>query len=204
MGESPQLQYWTCYVDMDGVVADFMSSVIEVVYGATAVAPMLRGWPKGVWDTHEAIGQSEEKVWAAIKSDGIAFWRDLKLYPWARALVTELAVQGDVVFLSSPSRDPMSAAGKTMWVAEHFPEKARDLILAPSDHKWRLANERSILIDDKPENCADWESHGGHSIIFPMPWNDASAPPDNERAAATTRVVEVIKNKFGKDDTNAG
>jgi len=193
MGEPQKQKHWTFYVDMDGVVADLMSSIIEVVYSKDAVTPVLRGWPKGVYDMAEAIGQSESKIWSAVRHEGTNFWRDLKRYAWANPFVNQLQELGDVLFLSSPSRDASSAAGKLQWITDNFSLMARDYVFTPKDHKWRLAGPTSILVDDSQDNIDDWNEHGGIGILFPRPWNDGKEVGDSVMA---NHVMEVIRNRL--------
>lgn len=193
MGEDKQ-KNWTFYVDMDGVVTDLMSSIIALIYDESAVKPLLRGWPKGTYDMSEALGKPEERIWSAIGREGVEFWRDLSKYPWSAQLINRLQELGDVVFLSSPSRDPKSAAGKLQWIETNFPNEARDYILAPSDHKWRAASPTGILIDDSQDNIDDWNEHGGVGLLFPQPWNDAEEPGDRLKYVMD-QVNEVIGSK---------
>ena len=195
MGEDKKPKTWTFYVDMDGVVADFMAAVIELVYDESAVAPILRGWPKGTYGMGDAIGKSEERIWYAVGREGADFWRELKKYPWASQLVSRLQELGDVIFLSSPSRDPHAATGKLQWIEENFPSESRDYILTPSDHKWRVASPTGILIDDSQDNIDDWNEHGGIGIIFPQPWNDAEQPKD-----ILEHVMSRVREAIGSDD----
>ena len=185
----PKPAVWTIYVDMDGVVADFVSAVIALLYGEHAVVPILRGWIKGTYDMAVALGQPEDKIWTAVRNEGMSFWSELERYSWATALVNQLQDKGTVIFLSSPSRDSMSAAGKLQWITEHFRELNRSYVLTPKNYKWRLADEKSILIDDSQDNIDAWMEHGGIGILFPRPWNDAIEP---DAAAMADYVVGKV------------
>ncbi len=193
MAKAEKAKHWTFYVDMDGVVADLMSSVIDLLYGESAVKPLLRGWPKGTYDMGDALGKPESEIWTAINREGAELWRDLATYGWATPMINQLHDLGDVLFLSSPSREPQSATGKLQWIAQHFSMMARDVILAPSEHKWRVASPTGILIDDSQDNIDDWIEHGGKGIIVPQPWNDAEEPDDgNKLDYIMKRVHEAI------------
>lgn len=185
---------WTIYTDLDGVVADFMSGVIEVLYGKTAIEPIMRGWPKGEYDMAEALGQSLDYIWKAIDREGATFWRELKLYGWSIPLVNQLCSLGDVVFLSGPSEDGSSAHGKVDWIKQHFSLRANDYILTPAEHKWRLANDHAILIDDSADNCNAWAAAGGTAILFPQPWNDSVIDTD-----VVSYVIGKVKLVIGDE-----
>lgn len=188
---------------MDGVIVDCMTSIISLMYGEGAVEPILRGWPKGVYGLEPAIGQSEERIWEAVRREGSEFWRNMDAYPWAHPLVNLLRVQGDLVFLSSPTRAADSAKGKIQWLADNFSFNARDYILTPAEHKFRLANKTAILIDDSQDNCDAWRDAGGEAVVFPRPWNDVLEPDcsPTERAQLICKRVIEFKTKLIESKT---
>lgn len=65
-----------------------------------------------------------------------------------------------------------STAEKQRWVAaELAPHVApeRSLIVRGSEQKIRHVTPVGVLIDDRPENIADWEQHGGIGVLHESP-----------------------------------
>lgn len=161
----------TCYLDVDGVLTDFMGAALRL-HGRTT-ADVYAGdpshWRWGVWGM---LGLTAEAFWEPITSAGAAFWRDLAWTPEGRDLVDvveQVFGQPNVYLLTSPSDDPYSLAGKTQWVKQHLPQYARQTIVTPAKHA--VAAEGRLLIDDSDDNCAKWAKAGGRAILFPRPWN---------------------------------
>lgn len=168
-------------LDKDGVLADFVSAAMKVC--GLKYDP--DQWPKGVYGMEQVTGLPESEIWDRIHSCGSAFWANLKPYPWALHLVTELQKLDDVTIATVPSPDPSSYAGKIRWLKRH------GLFNLPSmlgRQKWLLSGPGRILIDDSELNLKLWQQYGGESVLFPQPWNHGSQiHPDD--------VVEVIVDR---------
>lgn len=166
-------------VDMDGVLADFISAAMRVNGGSYHEDT----YPRGLWDVESHLGVSRQQFWRTIDATPY-FWERLQPYPWLRR-VMELALAWgeEVIVLSTPSIHPASRSGKTQWFYEHIRTldlpgiEAVDLHLG-AKKKW-LSGEGRLLIDDqdsqpgKPGNCEQWRERGGCAILFPQPWNGA-------------------------------
>mgnify|MGYP001187749547 CR=1 FL=1 len=152
----------TIYLDMDGVLVDFVSGAIE----ATGIDLTHDTWTE--WDAYRLKEWSSDQFWAPI-NERLYFWEDLQPYPWAEELLELCKSFGEVVFCSTPSRNPESASGKLTWLQQRGWLKDHDCILMKD--KWRLAKPGTILIDDRRDSCALFSAHGGKSICFPQPWN---------------------------------
>lgn len=152
----------TIYLDMDGVLVDFVSGAIE----ATGIDLTHDTWTE--WDAYRLKGWTSDQFWASI-NERLYFWEDLQPYPWAEELLELCKSFGDVVFCSTPSRNPESASGKLTWLQQRGWLKNHDCILMKD--KWRLAKPGTILIDDRRESCALFAAHGGRDICFPQPWS---------------------------------
>jgi hypothetical protein len=62
--------------------------------------------------------------------------------------------------------------------------------------KWLLAHPTCLLLDDNVENCNRFQWRGGHSIVFPQPWNSAGIPlHDSEmREKSLEQIRTSIRN----------
>mgnify|MGYP003845108133 CR=1 FL=1 len=71
--------------------------------------------------------------------------------------------QYNPTLLSAPSRQNESRLGKRLWVKNNIP--GTKLILANAENKQNYANDKSILIDDRPSNIEQWRASGGVGIL---------------------------------------
>ena len=159
----------TCFLDMDGVLADYYAGVCRA-FG-------LDPWPYkcrlGDWDfyTGEPLGLTTEQV--APKMDA-EFYAGLDLLPDARRIVetAEAWYQGDVYFLTSPWDTPGCFDGKLAWVKKHFPKYARRMLVGSA--KEACAHPDAILFDDSPVNCKKFREakFRGEAFLVPRPWNE--------------------------------
>lgn len=161
------------FVDLDGVLIDFVTVAMRMcgAYVPENEYPENCGWDilkatNIIRDRKGLTPISKQYFW-----DGLdyGFWRSLKCYPGAREFVNTLESYGEVFFATSPTLSSECVAGKYDWVKDHFPDYRRKLIIATSKHV--LADEESVLIDDRDRNCSKFISAGGRAILVPRPWN---------------------------------
>ena len=153
------------YLDIDGVVADFV--------GATS---RLLGFDPSVvdsWDYYPTIGHTEQSFWDAIRDAGVDFWKSIQPYDWMPELIGKLSDFGEVTLLTAPPprhdlRGPM-IAGRIEWIHAVFGEDFDDYFVGRP--KERLAAPDAVLIDDSDSNFSKFASRGGRAILFPQPWN---------------------------------
>ena len=172
------------YVDMDGVLADFLTGAIWLMRGGPA-DPILRAWSDDP-DICPQLGVTMNELWFRIDCAGEAFWAGLHAFPWARFLFECCSDVAPTVVLSSPSWDPSSVSGKLLWLNKHMGKGRafRRYLLGPPKHM--VAAPGRVLIDDREKNCWLWEEHGGTAILFPSPsnrrraeyWGDDPDPGD--------------------------
>jgi 5'(3')-deoxyribonucleotidase len=181
----------TIYLDMDGVLVDFVNGAIE----ATGIDLTHDTWTE--WDAYRLKGWTSDQFWAPI-NERLYFWEDLQPYPWAEELLELCKSFGEVVFCSTPSRNPESASGKLTWLRQRGWLKDHDCILMKD--KWRLAKPGTILIDDRRESCALFAANGGRDICFPQPWNrdwwSAVAVATHPRQVDRLKYTYLMLNHF--------
>lgn len=171
----------TVYMDMDGVVCNFVDRALKVHGQATIHDRNHRAWAqvgKGQ-DVNliHYLKTTPEDFWHKIDSDP-EFW--LKLPPiWSGVELTkDLIAEGyEVVFCTSPSHNPICWQDKVRWLREVFYESLNEVIMIPHTvGKWRLARPGAILIDDTTEVVNKFRDHGGQSVLFPRWWNTGILP----------------------------
>jgi 5'(3')-deoxyribonucleotidase len=160
------------FLDMDGVLCNFFHGALEAC-GLPADTP-------AVWDFWKPQ-LTTSQFWSAIDQQHY-FWEDLELYPWALELVDVCRSLGDVYFCSSPGPDRDSASGKLAWLRRHnLLDRDGKYILTA--HKDLLSSPGRVLIDDSVTNLVRWRSHGGSSLVFPMPWNSQMRTAEDPQTA---------------------
>jgi len=143
---------------MDDVVADWYSE-----------AQNLLGMR---WKNHHERIPPED--WDQLKQNS-RFYRNLPLKEGARELVEWVclyvirnAPDADVRFLTALPRGddmPWAVYDKVMWAQDYFPNIP--VFIGPySTDKWKHCKPGDILIDDRTDNCEQWENAGGHAHIY--------------------------------------
>jgi len=146
------------YLDMDDVVADW--------YGEAQNLLGMR------WKNHHERIPPED--WDQLKQNS-RFYRNLPLKEGARELVEWVclyvirnAPDADVRFLTALPRGddmPWAVYDKVMWAQDYFPNIP--VFIGPySTDKWKHCKPGDILIDDRTDNCEQWENAGGHAHIY--------------------------------------
>lgn len=192
----------TVFLDLDGVVADFIGGVRKMYENGDFLprdlhdidAPYLKPWPEewpaGEWDVCEVADISTEMLWERI-AENKRFWSSLDYYPWAQSLVNVLgAFAAETVIATSPCRDHQCAAGKIFWLRGLLGDpNAMNFVISP--HKHFLAAPGRVLIDDNDRNCDRFIEHGGEAILFPQPWNSLHGFEGDRLHYVLQRLAEI-------------
>lgn len=166
------------YLDMDGVLADFVTSSI-VALGRDPAEVLTRVTPGDYYGIYTSLGMTEKEFWEEIdaleggRAPASGLWETMRPYPWRDQLLKECRKAAPTWILTSPSRNPGSSFGKVAWLQEWLGPSFRDYVLAP--RKWHLARPGALLIDDHDENVGKWCERGGKGILFPRLWNSKHA-----------------------------
>lgn len=160
------------YIDVDGVIKSFEKATYKLFdkeYNELE-------YPD-VQDIAHALNISITEMWKVIDKEGMYFWENLETYPWANELMKvckEYCFNNgtDWRFLTSPSIDPMCAAGKIKSFQNMYGPHFRKYILCPAASKPLLCHTwEDVLIDDRESTINSWRERGGLGILFPQPWN---------------------------------
>lgn len=172
------------FLDMDGVLADFIAAALSVHGRSDFVYPL-----NGTKDVHTLLGVSKEAFYAPL--DSADFWAELPKTEICDALLAAVEATGIPTYiLSKPTRSPGSAAGKLRWLAAHAPHLAGRTIL--TGHKHLLAAPGRLLIDDMDGNVREWAAAGGTAVLVPRPWN-AAAGTAAEAALGDLLTVTALR-----------
>jgi 5'(3')-deoxyribonucleotidase len=180
------------YLDIDGVLADFVSGAFKA-FGREDMT-----WPPNASDISEVLGVSMKDFYKRLEDLGEDFWFNLEKYPWSDRLVAELQKIGDVYLVTSPTLDPHCASGKMMWIRKHYPALYADKVILMRS-KEMLKAKGNVLIDDSVANCTAFIKVGGWAMMFKQPWNiagfDSSFDRVEDTISALHRVIEFMQDK---------
>jgi 5'(3')-deoxyribonucleotidase len=156
-----------CWLDMDGVVAFWEKSAAESL-GVDLNNKEIREKIKNGQDMNTFTNSSDDQMWEIINKGGQEWWRDIELLPWSHELVEKLKeITDHFCFLTSPSNNPVCAAGKIEFLKKHFGDDFKDFMIGRN--KELCASSRSILIDDNKKKVDKFRKFGGHAFLWPNP-----------------------------------
>lgn len=169
-----------CFLDMDGVLADFIG-------GAIAHHSLPLQVEDSDWYFWRKHGMTDDEFWEPL---GEHFWANLQPTSDMRAIVDVVShyfdIDHDVFLLTSPCLTAGCSVGKAKWVDKYFPHWSRRLLL--TDRKELFAGRGRVLIDDHDANYVKWLKAGGDACLVPRPWNGVSEHSE--------RAIEVLAAKL--------
>lgn len=181
--QKPQL-----YIDMDGVLADFLGGVTEIYDKTTD------NYPKGLYDVETFVDVSRARMWKDIDDRGEAFWSTLP--PLQSGLNMWLKLEHlNPIVLTSPSISPACVAGKLQWLQNCFGSSFRDYIFCPAHHKQQLARDNAVLVDDSVKNCEEFVTAGGAAVVWPSLSNDVEEAKQPRAISELKFYFEILNNE---------
>lgn len=152
------------FLDMDGVICDFVGSV------AREFPELPPNWKDSLTEYNLKASLPQElrdtfweecsKRQVFLKADPLPHFEDLK------NLCEKYAER--VVILTSAGYSPDFHAQKREWLRKYWDS---DYGVVMTMDKGLLAKRGRVLIDDCDKNCLDFLRCGGDAIVFPQPWN---------------------------------
>ena len=168
-----------CFVDLDGVLADFVRAACQVhryeIQNRCFKTPeqFIETYPSRVWEMYTAIGIDRNEFYAPMDQE---FWATLPKTPEANQILEHILfcyAEKDVFFLTKPAGRAKRAAecyfGKLQWIETHYPQFLDRTIFAI--RKEACSFPGTVLIDDSDANITAWRAEGGIGILCPRPWN---------------------------------
>ena len=143
-------QKYQIYCDMDGVLTDF----------DTQFKKFSGGVPPGEYEDRNG----KDAFWALVAEGGVGYWVGMPWMPNGKQLWEYISKYNPII-LSAPSKENESRLGKRLWVRNNLSPKPK-LILASAANKPNYSGTNRILIDDRPDTIANWNSQGGIGILF--------------------------------------
>lgn len=139
--------------------ADYAEYPIECGYDIVAAANLLGSQQYTIPDFWASVTQ---KQWASVPES--------EIFPWILDGCENLVGRANIYIATSPMMAPESLAGKLEWIHAHFPLWThRQYVITP--HKYLLARQDALLIDDNSDNIRAFVRNGGVGLLVPRPWN---------------------------------
>jgi|SRR5579871_246204 len=154
-----------CFVDLDGVLVDFVAGALAV-HGKTLARREVK------WSFPEQIGFAGADDAAFWEPLGFDFWAGLGWHEDGRRLLGELErlVGADrIALLTSPCLTRGAVEGKVEWLRRRLPRYARQFFVGPAKHL--CAGPGKVLVDDHDANVDRFVGAGGRAVLVPRPWN---------------------------------
>lgn len=145
-------KYGTIYVDMDGVLCDFIKRVKDVT-GTDYKDPDLN---------HMSKSETKQKINRYDK-----FWHEMPWHEGGQELWRFVAKQNPKILSAHANWDANSIPGKYYWTKKNLNIPKSQVLLVKRDQKKDYAtdgNRQNILIDDYIKNIREFESAGGIGI----------------------------------------
>lgn len=147
------LHNYDIYLDMDGVVCDFLKAARDLTgYDLHSH----KDWKKIRGTAWKKIAEQEANFWANLPwtIDGKVLWEYLK--PFEPAILSAHPT-------AEENRDH-AIVGKNEWIARELNNKVKAINIVEGPRKQWFATEKSILIDDSGRNIKQWKAQGGIGI----------------------------------------
>ena len=113
---------------------------------------------------------TEDSFWWIIPRQ---FWASAPIsaeFHYLFARCEDLVGREGICFLTGPTKDPDSLAGKLEWIQRVAPPwMHRQYLVGPP--KQFCAHPEALLIDDSDANVDRFRDWGGNAILVPRPWN---------------------------------
>ena len=139
-------QKYKLYVDMDGVLTDFVKQYKK--YSGISIEEGKKLSSEKMW---KPINDAGEKYWSTMEwiSDGKKLWNYVKKY--------------NPILLTTPSIKEESKTGKRKWVDKYIGKNQKIIF---SHNKEKYASKNNILINDMAKNIDHFEdiAYGGIGI----------------------------------------
>lgn len=166
-------------LDCDGVLADFISTALQVVYEETGherSSEEIKGW-----DVFESLGYPE--LWDEFMKRAArpGFCAGISPYSDAPKGVKNLRKRFDVRIVTAPLDVFPWMPERARWLEEHFDIPKKHVIFAHEKHLVSGA----VFVDDKPEHVESWSV--AHPLGIPVIWDQ----PYNRKSLRDSPVLRT-------------
>lgn len=174
-------------LDIDGVVADFLTAALSVVHEVSG--QLYRAEDLPTWDIWDHVGREHEGAcYERYRAEG--FCAGLQPYPGAVDGVQRLLSVAEVHVVTSPIHGKHWYYERAEWVRQHLGIAPKQVLF--TGHKEHVAGD--ILIDDRVLHVRKWaDMHPlGVGIVWDQPYNRAEDTNGLLRARSWDDVLDAV------------
>jgi len=166
------------YLDMDGVLTDFESFLIEFVFANKEELEEKLQAKIVKTDCLDSLRSSLGVKWYQLTA-GLekSFWEEMPYLEGAKDFLKYLGSMDEFIILSTPASSKNSREGKIAWIQRELGENQKFIIqpykerfvkndLHVPSNKLRNPGFCKLLIDDTPRVLEKWVDSGGLGILF--------------------------------------
>lgn len=181
-------------LDVDGVVADFVSYYLDVV--RRRLKRDFRQEDVTAWDVGSALSLSDydrELVHRDLFAPGVAY--HMPIYSGAWTGVRNLNEIAQVVFVTSHLKENLTwVSDRDRWIDFHFGPSAPPTVYTHHKHLVR----GDVLVDDKPSAVEKWRqaNPNGLGVLWDGPWNRDANIDGAVRLNSWVDLRELILSTF--------
>lgn len=164
------MKHRTILLDCDGVLADFLSTVLRVAGVAVEKAAITD------WDLKKCLSAEDHRRVTDVLSHSDSIARDMDVMAGAQAAVECMRAAGfDVVVVTSPwLSNPTWEHQRRAWLRANFDIKGSDVISTSAKH----LVDGAVLVDDKAEAVTRWGAMRGRpAVLFRHPYGGEPSGP---------------------------
>lgn len=191
-------------IDIDGVLADFNSSYIELVKEVTGRDLFPEGYNREqikTWNYPEYHAYTKEeidKVWEVI-AESYDFWYDLNAYEDAEAFGMALQDLDTATYFITSRIGKRVKEQSEDWLTKHLGIVNPTVLISSQKGECCHALKVNYYIDDKNENCQDVLTRSPKTLcaMLARPWNSLEGISGGNiiRVASLQEFQEVISGK---------
>ena len=178
--------------DLDGTIADFVTHFLHHFH--VDHNRFMKSWPVGQYSMDPWFS-SLAGISLAEAIDGLPdrFWTEMPEYTWTTKILQELGTYG-VTFVSIAGND-RAVRGKAAWIDLHVPRSLtwNFIPVASAAEKIRLAQDHTVLLDDREDTVMHFRRHGHRAVLMPARWNSASESPTMTDISS---LIEEVRSEF--------
>jgi 5'(3')-deoxyribonucleotidase len=178
-------------LDVDGVLADFTSAVLQWGNAITGLDKRLADvtFYGQLFELYPE--EFRHKIEQIVSSEG--FCSKLEVYKGAKDGVAKLRELGRVYAVTSPWHSKTWCFERAWWLKAHFGMKDWDVIHAREKHLVR----GDMLVEDHPVKLAMWQgvNQEGLALLVDMPYNQGTDPA-LQRVHTWNEIVAAAKGHF--------
>ena len=143
------------YVDLDGVLADFVKGVQGLIDGYDD-------------EVYSSSAKYRKEMWAAVnkyRKEGGQLWAELDTMPDAYELWDYVKHYNPEILTATGNPEYGSGEQKLEWFPTNFDTNTKINLVRKSADKAQFAAANHILIDDMTKSINPWKAAGGIGIL---------------------------------------